>query len=289
VSEASFERFRRMMDLMQFESLPLFSKPHFQWNLTTDYVGRRFVYRPDTESTMDDARRMIERFRLGEGAIVLAETQTAGRGRAGRTWVSPPDVNLYFTLVLQPEADEARCLAYVAPLAIAHAVEDVAAANGVTLRADLKWPNDVQIEGRKVAGVLIETTQNAAGRLFAFVGVGLNVNLDVAAYPEISDIAVSLRDACGFTIHREEVLAAFCNHFEALYERARKGDNAPFMEWRSRLVNLGRPVIANGAIARIEGVAVDVDADGGLVIELADGSRTIVEAGDVTLSSTPRS
>ena len=68
------------MNTMQFETLPLFSKPHFQWLLTTDYVGRRFVYRPESESTMDDARRMLERFRLSACAVVLAETQTAGRG-----------------------------------------------------------------------------------------------------------------------------------------------------------------------------------------------------------------
>lgn len=284
MSDSSFERFRRMMDSMEFETLPLFSKPHFSWNLTTDYVGRRFVYRPDSDSTMDDARRMIERFRLTNGALLLAEKQTAGRGRAGRSWVSPPDVNLYFTIILTPEPEDVRCLAYVAPLAIARAIEDVAAKKGVSLRPDLKWPNDVLTDGKKVAGVLIETTATAQGRLVALVGIGLNVNLEVAAYPEIRDIATSLKEALGFSIPREECLAAVCNHFEALYESARGGSEEPFAEWRDRLINLGRPVVANGARERVEGIAVDVEDDGALIIEQADGQRVSVEAGDVTLS-----
>ena len=279
------ERFRRMMDRMEFETLPLFSKPHFSWNLKTDYVGRRFVYRPVSESTMEDARRMQGRFRLTNGALLLTETQTAGRGRAGRNWVSPPDVNLYFTLILTPPPEGVRSLAPVTPLAVAHAIEELAAGLGVDLKPDLKWPNDVLIDGKKVAGLLVETTTNDEGTLVALVGVGVNVNVEVAGYPEISDIATSLRDRFGFSVPREELLAAFCNHFEALYETALAGSLAPFEEWRRRLVNLGQPVVANGSVARIEGVAVDVDTEGALVIEQADGRRLTVEAGDVTLGA----
>src|SRR6266496_2352128 len=82
--------FRFMVDYVYGDALPTFSKPHFQWKLLTDYMGRRFVYRPVAESTMDDARRMLERMRLTSGAVILADSQTAGRGRNGRTWVSPP-------------------------------------------------------------------------------------------------------------------------------------------------------------------------------------------------------
>jgi BirA family transcriptional regulator, biotin operon repressor / biotin---[acetyl-CoA-carboxylase] ligase len=283
LADSSFERFRRMMDSMEFETLPLFSKPHFSWNLSTDYVGRRFVYRPESESTMDDARRMLERFRLTDGALLLAERQTAGRGRVGRSWVSPPDVNLYFTIILTPGPADVRCLAYVAPLAVAKAVEEIAGTKGVELRPDLKWPNDVLIDGKKVAGVLIETTSTTEGRLVALIGIGINVNLHTTDYAEIRDVAISLKDALGFAIAREEVLAAACNHFEALYESARGGNLAPFQEWRERLVNLGRPVVANGTHEQVEGIAVDVADDGALIIERLNGERVSVEAGDVTL------
>jgi BirA family transcriptional regulator, biotin operon repressor / biotin---[acetyl-CoA-carboxylase] ligase len=286
VTQDSFERFRRQMELMQFETLPLFSKPYFSWKLDTDYIGRRLVYRPETESTMDDARRMLERFRLSNGALVLAESQSAGRGRAGRGWVSPPDVNLLFTLVLLNEnREQQRPLAYVTPLAIALAIEETLAVRGVELSVDLKWPNDVQIEGRKVAGVLIETTETETGQPVALVGAGVNVNMDVLLYPEIAAIATSVRQAAGIELPREELLAAICNRVEALYEQALAGSEAPLEAWRSRLITLGKEVTASGAGEPVHGIAVDVDADGALIIETAAGERVRVEAGDVTLSA----
>ncbi|MGE0687953.1 MAG: biotin--[acetyl-CoA-carboxylase] ligase [Dehalococcoidia bacterium] len=271
---------------MQFESLPLFSKPYFSWKLTTDVIGRRLVYRPDTESTMDDARRMLDRFRLTSGAVVLAETQSEGRGRDGRSWVSPPDVNLLFTIVLMTDSlADVRPLAYVTPLAIALAIEETLAERGIDLRTDLKWPNDVQIDGLKVAGVLIETTETAEGQPVALVGVGLNVNMDVSLFPELDGIATSIKVAAGIELPREELLAAVCNHVESLYDEALNGSDAPFGAWKDRLITLGREVTASGAGETIQGVAVDVDYDGTLVIETAEGRRHRVDAGDVTLSA----
>lgn len=269
-----------MFDVRVGDPLPLFSKPYFQWGLTTDYVGRRFVYRPATESTMDDAKRMIQRFNLQNGALVMAETQTAGRGRLGRNWVSPPDVNLYFTIVLYPSESGLRPLPYVTPLAVARAIEDVTSARGYNLEIDLKWPNDVQIGGKKVAGVLIET-EHGLERPVAFVGVGINVNLDVSAHPEITDIATSLLAATGTHMPREEVLSGFCNHFELLYEEAKGGSRRPFEEWKARLITLGQQVQARMPGGVVEGLAIDVTDEGILVIELTDGRRVLVEAGDV--------
>jgi BirA family biotin operon repressor/biotin-[acetyl-CoA-carboxylase] ligase len=286
MAETFFERFRRQMDDMQFESMPLFSRPHFSWNLRTDYVGRRLVYRPRTDSTQDDARGMLSRWPLPSGAIILAEGQTSGRGRDGRAWVSPPDVGLYFTLLVYTQPETLRSLAYVTPLAIALAAEEAVAKQGASIRAGLKWPNDILIDDRKLAGVLIETTESQDGEPVALVGVGINVNLDVAIYPEIASIATSLRDALGYDVPREEVLAAFCNHFEALYAAAVAGSTEPFEAWKQRLVTLGRDVIATGA-ETIRGRAIDVDPDGALIIETAAGARIRVYAGDVTLSATP--
>lgn len=269
-----------MFDIQIGDALPLFSKPHFQWGLTTDYVGRRFVYRPATESTMDDAKRMIQRFNLQNGALVMAETQTAGRGRLGRQWISPPDVNLYFTIVLYPSDNGLKPLPYVTPLAIARAIEEVTSARGFDLRLDLKWPNDVQIGGKKVAGVLIET-EHGVERPTAFIGAGINVNLEVGEHPEIRDIATSVRDATGATMPREEVLSAFCNHFESLYETAKAGNQAPFEDWKARLITLGQQVQARTPSGVVDGLAVDTAADGALILELPDRTRVAIEAGDV--------
>jgi BirA family biotin operon repressor/biotin-[acetyl-CoA-carboxylase] ligase len=269
---------------MQFESLPLFSKPLLSWNLHTDYVGRRFIYRPSTESTLDDARRMLERWNVQHGAILLAESQTAARGRAGRSWVSPPDVNLHFTLLLRTGGHDMRVLGYVTPLAIAEAIEEVARSHGFELRVDLKWPNDALIDGRKVAGVLTETAESQEGEPVALVGVGINVNMEVESYPEIADIATSVKHALGFELPRELVLAAFCDHVERLYEQAISGSRRPFEAWKQRLVTLGREVNASGGGQTLRGTAVDVTDDGALVIETSDGEKHTVEAGDVTLS-----
>ncbi len=284
MSESFFERFRRQMDLMEFETLPLFSKPLFSWNLHTDYIGRRFIYRPSTESTMDDARSMLQRWRFQDGAVMLAEMQTAGRGRSGRAWVSPPDVNLHFTVILRTVDRDMRSLSYVAPLAIAEAIEAMAASHGASLRVDLKWPNDALIDGRKVAGVLIETASTPEDEAVALLGVGINVNIDPAAYPEIADIATSVKAALGFEVPREVLLASFCDHFERLFEEASSGSRRPFEAWKQRLVTLGSEVVATGGGQELRGVAVDVNDDATLVIETPDGIRHAVEAGDVTLS-----
>jgi BirA family biotin operon repressor/biotin-[acetyl-CoA-carboxylase] ligase len=275
--------FRFMVDYQYGDALPTFSKPHFQWKLLTDYMGRRFVYRPVAESTMDDARRMLERMRLTPGAVILADSQTEGRGRNGRTWVSPPDVNLYFTFLLFPEPRAVRPLAYVTPLAVAAAIEEVAAAVGKKIVPDLKWPNDVLVDGRKIAGVLIEV-DHLPDRLAAIVGVGINVNLDPDDFEEISGIATSIKAAIGAPVAREEVLASFCNHFESLYEEALSGSLRPFEAWRDRLVTLNRRVVAEVDGISLAGRAVAVAEDGALIVERDDGVRERIEAGDVVLT-----
>jgi BirA family biotin operon repressor/biotin-[acetyl-CoA-carboxylase] ligase len=272
--------FRWMIDYQFGDQLPIFSKPYFQWHLHTDYVGRRFIYRPISESTMDDARRMLERINLPQGALVLAESQSAGRGRAGRSWVSPPDVNLYFTLLLFPPPQRLRPLAYVTPLAVAKAIESFSKQKGVPVVPDLKWPNDVQIGGKKVAGVLIET-EHAPERVVALVGVGVNVNLETARFEEIAGLATSLKDATGLELPREELLAAICNEFEPLYEEALSGSRGPFEDWKSRLVTLGQDVTVSTPDGAFQGRAVDVEDDGALLVALEDGRTRRVEAGDV--------
>ena len=143
-----------------------------------------------------------------------------------------------------------RVLSYVTPLAIAEAIEDVASQHGAELHVDLKWPNDAQIDGRKVAGVLIETAETQDGEPVALVGAGINVNMDVASYPEIADIATSVKQALGFEVHREVLLAAFCNHFERLYEEATSGSRRPFDAWKQRLVTLGRKSTRRAVVRR---------------------------------------
>ena len=208
------------------------------------------------------------------GAVVFAEEQTAGRGRFGRRWVSPAGKNLYLTLVLRPDAGRLRRLSMVAPLALCRAIESV-----TSLRPAIKWPNDVLVGERKLAGVLIEGESSGADLLFALVGIGLNVN-DPIDDPDIAGIATSLSRETGIETPREPVLAALLNELEGAYS-APSADL--YGEWRSRIAILGQPVRLTFRDEVYEGTAEDVDDEGSLILRLTDGTQKTFEAGEVTL------
>jgi BirA family biotin operon repressor/biotin-[acetyl-CoA-carboxylase] ligase len=248
----------------------------FAPNLTTRVFGRTLIFYDTVASTMDVARAQA----LGgaeEGTLALADEQTAGRGRMGRSWFAPPASNLLLTIVLRPPAHIVRRIAMIAPLAVCHAVEDIAG-----LRPDIKWPNDVQIAGKKLAGILIEQDTNHPARPFVLAGVGINVNFDPREHDEIRDTATSLCVELGREVEREPLLASFLVQFERLYDAAKRGES-PYDAWRARLVTIGQPVTVTSPGNSIEGVAEDVDAEGALVVRTDDGQRVTIEAGDVTL------
>jgi BirA family biotin operon repressor/biotin-[acetyl-CoA-carboxylase] ligase len=252
-------------DLTRFHSL-----------LKTRAFGRNFIFEPSVGSTMDVARDAALRGAV-EGTLAAADEQTAGRGRLGRTWVTPSAVNLASTLLLRPPRSVLRDIAMMTPLAICHAVQDAAG-----IRPDIKWPNDVQIGGKKVAGILIESDLSDEHRPFVLVGAGINVNFDPREYEEIRDVATSLRVETGHDVDRESLLASYLAHFERLYDEAKAGESTRD-RWRERLITIGQQVRAAWPGGSAEGVAQDVDASGALIVRQADGTLVTVEAGDVTL------
>ena len=253
-----------------------FDVTRFHTLLRTKSFGRNLIFEPTVGSTMDVARDAALR-RAAEGTVALADEQTAGRGRLGRSWITPPATNIAATLLLRPQASVLREIAMIAPLAVCHAVQDVAG-----IRADIKWPNDVQVGGKKLAGILIETDLTAPHGGFVLVGTGINVNFDPREHAEIRHTATSLRAELGRDIDREVLLASHLAHFEGLYTAAQSGESMRD-RWRERLVTLGKDVRATWQGGAAEGIAEDVDADGALLIRTADGALTRVEAGDVTL------
>lgn len=249
--------------------------PALESALETQTLGRRLIYLTSTTSTMDVARAEAEAD-AAEGTIVVAEEQTAGRGRFGREWVSPAGKNVYVTVLLRPAIDRLRRLSMLAPLATVLAIEEAA---GVT--ALIKWPNDVLLSGRKVSGVLIDTELAGAEPRYALVGIGINVNFDIPADSEISGIATSIKAETGREVPREPVLAALLNHIERLY---RQEEAEPIRAaWKSRLDTLGKDVRLNFHGEVHEGLAEDVDAEGNLVLLRPDGTRQAFSAGEVTL------
>ena len=244
--------------------------------LTTEFIGRRIVYLSSTGSTMDVARREAEEG-AEEGTVVVAEEQTAGRGRFGRTWVSPTGKNIYTTLILRPDARGLRLLSVIAPLAVCQAAEHLA-----TISAQIKWPNDVIVNGRKLSGILIENEFSGSMARYALVGIGVNVNFDVEESAEIAMLATSLKREAGREISREGLLAALLNHFEELYRGASRASDV-LSAWKSRLETLGRTVTVTFRGQSHVGVAEDVDERGNLLLRQPDGSLMTIEAGEVTL------
>jgi BirA family biotin operon repressor/biotin-[acetyl-CoA-carboxylase] ligase len=160
-------------------------------------------------------------------------------------------------------------------LAVAEAIEQVA-----VVKADLKWPNDVQIQGRKVAGILVESGV-ARSKTFAVIGIGLNVNLAITSCPDIAAIATSLSDETGHPIDAMAVLRAQVSAIETMYL-----DVSPdiiFERWQKRLVTIGSRVRAAGINTAIKGLATGVTKEGSLVVRSEEGIEHIIIAGDVTL------
>ena len=248
---------------------------HVRRLLTTGRFGREIRYFASIGSTMDDARAH-PRAGAAEELAVVADEQTAGRGRLGRTWVAPAGVNLYVSILVRPPLAVLKRLGMVAPLAVADAVREVAG-----LDVAFKWPNDILIGGRKLCGVLIEGELAGQRPDFAVVGIGLNVNLEPDRYPEIAGTATSLARELGRPVSREATLAALLNAFERCYDR--EDGEALRLAWRACLETLGREVTVTFAGRSEEGIAEDVDAEGALVMRRADGSTVALPAGEVTL------
>lgn len=227
-------------------------------------------------STSDEARRLA-RADAPEGTLVTARVQTAGRGRQGRSWVSPRG-NLYASLVLRPKAPMARAaqLGFAAGLAVADALAAFAPKTSVVT---LKWPNDVLLDGRKAAGILLESEGDAAGRV-AFVVIGIGVNL--AAYPADTEFpATSLKAVAGTAPTPEAFLATLAPALALWYERWRADGFAGLRRaWLERAAGLGQALRARLPGETVEGRFAGLDDDGMLLLD-APGGRRRIAAGDV--------
>jgi BirA family transcriptional regulator, biotin operon repressor / biotin---[acetyl-CoA-carboxylase] ligase len=216
-----------------------------------------------------------------EGTVVIADAQREGRGRLGKPWFSPPGVNLYLSVLLKPpiRLNEARFFALIGSLAIADAVE----AQGV--KAQVKWPNDVLVNDKKIAGVLAEV-QTHDGRVEQVVlGMGVNLNIDRLSmdrvFGDVAAGATSVREATGRTIDRTAFAARLLESLEQRYfDFLAHGKRPLLKEWRSRSF-LGRRVTVREEDMHVEGVAIDLDEEGCLLVNLDDGSTVHVREGEV--------
>jgi BirA family biotin operon repressor/biotin-[acetyl-CoA-carboxylase] ligase len=227
---------------------------------------RRF---PVVTSTMDVGRELAEQG-APEGLVVVADEQRAGRGRAGRAWYSPPGQSLYLSLLLRP-ALGARQIGWLTMIGALAVLDGLAHLSSLDARLSLKWFNDVLLNGRKLAGVLVEASFVADRLDYAILGIGLNVNTCFADAPEeVRQRATSLRQAFGREFDRDDVLARLLAAFGARYQRL---PASPLADYIGHLETLGRPVRLCAGHEIIEGAAVRVQEDGALVVMTAAGER----------------
>ncbi len=256
-----------------------FDQAAFSARLNTTVLGYPLIYLDSVLSTQDVARQAA-RDGAAEGLAVVAGQQTAGKGRAGRTWWSPPSGGLYLSLLLRPDLPGDLVSWTTMALALG-AVEAIEAVCGV--RPDIKWPNDLLVHGRKLAGVLAEGAFTGSSLDYVVAGIGLNLAVDFSDRPELAGVAVSLHTVARQPVDPAELLAALLARTEVHYLAMRAGDS-PLAAWQARLHTLGQPVTATMAGGRVlRGMAAAVLPDGGLRIDLDDGGSEVVWASDVTL------
>jgi BirA family biotin operon repressor/biotin-[acetyl-CoA-carboxylase] ligase len=261
--------------------MPGFRLAQFQQDLRTQVIGRPCQYCPAVSSTNTIARTLGQQGAI-EGTIVVADAQTAGRGQAGRVWISPPERNLYVSIILRPALAPAQAplLSLLAAVALVDTLRQEAVSCGV------KWPNDVLIGDRKVAGILTEMETDGEHVHFVVVGIGVNVNMTGAELLRylgpIAHTATSLQIALGREIGRERLLAALLSLLEEWYRRfCADGTTALCAAWEERSLMLGRRIGARTADGEWEGVAEGIDAMGRLRLAQDDGTRCSLTSAEV--------
>lgn len=244
-------------------------------------IGQRIVCLPETGSTNQDAFRLAEEGAV-EGTVVLADRQTAGKGRLGRQWASPGGVNLYLSVVLRPELPpyEAPQLTFLSAVAVARAIEDETG-----LKPAIKWPNDLLLGGHKIAGLLNEMNAETDRIGFVILGIGVNLNMAADQFPaDLRTPATSLKLALGRPVERNRFAARLLAALDDEYARFRRAGFGPVREaWSQRCNAYGRQVSVEVAGKLLVGDFSGIDHDGALLVGRLDGRCERVMSGDVTV------
>jgi BirA family biotin operon repressor/biotin-[acetyl-CoA-carboxylase] ligase len=231
-------------------------------------------YFDQLESTNKTAEQFAKKG-AADRTIVVANRQTGGKGRKGNTWYSPPDVNLYFSIILHPPMNRLHYLPFITALAIVKSLQ------GEGLHADIKWPNDILVSHKKIAGILIETSVEQGQLSYAIIGAGINVNQ--SEFPdELKSIATSILLEKETAVAREKFLPAVLSNLESFYSNLSDltwGDLASEVEKHSTYVR-GCSVTMTAGDGTVEGITAGLDSFGGLMIETPAGSKTYY-AGEV--------
>lgn len=258
----------------------MFGKNELESCMDTKWAGRPVHYFDELSSTNIQAKLEAESG-AAEGTLVVADMQTAGRGRRGRTWNSPAGINVYFTLILKPSyvPDKASMVTLVMALAVAEGIYE---ACGV--KAEIKWPNDVVVNGRKVCGILTEMSAEREMIRHVVIGVGVNVGLQEFP-PEIEAVATSLQAECRREVSKADLAANIMKSFEKYYENFQQNTDLSGIreKYNGLLVNQDREVCVLDPKGEFRGIARGINESGELLVEREDGSVAEVYAGEVSV------
>lgn len=244
-------------------------------------IGRDIRVFQETTSTNDIADK-LGRDGVPEGAVIFAESQSKGRGRLGRNWVSPKGKGLWFSVLLRPPLPPqlATQITIASATALRRALSSLPG-----VEAEIKWPNDILIRGKKVCGILTEMSAEVDKIKHIVLGVGVDVNFDEEDFPpDVRKIATSLRIEMNAMVHRAKLAAIILHELDSDYGRILKGDFPSIAEeWEHHCTTLGRRVEIAGPQRVIQGQAEALDAEGALLVRTEHGRLERIIGGDVTI------
>ncbi len=254
--------------------------PQTPYKIQQTFLGYKIHHYSSVSSTNDTAKEHAKKSDE-EKIVILAETQTHGKGRLGRQWISP-EGGLWFSIILHPRIrpKEALKLTFIMSLAVAKTIKTL-----FGLNTEVKWPNDVLVNSRKICGILTETTTKGDAVEFVVVGVGINANVELEFFPSnLQSTVTSLKHELGHKIKLGALTRGILQSFEHRYKRFLAGLwNALLQEWKSMATFLGQRVEVISFDEVLVGEAWDIADDGALIIRLPDGVLKKVVAGDVTV------
>lgn len=245
-------------------------------------IGNRLEYLKQTSSTNVDAFQLAEDG-APEGTVVLADSQSGGKGRRGRLWVSPAGVNLYCSVILRPAIMpyEAPQLTFLSAVAVARAIELTTG-----LVPEIKWPNDILISGKKVAGLLNEMSAETDGVNFVILGIGVNLNMTAELFPaDLRQPATSLLLESGVPVDRSRFSSAMLNELDRLYSDFQSNGFGPVREeWQRRCSASGKRVhVSDSGTECAEGHFIGIDSQGALLLRSDDETVHRITCGDVRI------
>lgn len=265
----------------------LLTPEEIQTDLATKIFGQSIHYLEEVTSTQDEARRLAESG-AAEGTLVVAEAQVAGRGRRGRHWMSPPRTGIYLSVILRPHLEPFNIaqIPIVVGIAVCQSIAEISA-----LQPRIKWPNDVLVGGKKVAGILVEMSAEPERVHYVILGIGINVNPPASTFPNsLQPSATSLAEAAGQLVSRRMLVQTLLGNLEALYDEFKlTGFQALRERWRRWDKTIHSWVQIEDASGSFVGYALDIDKDGALIVKDGEGVVRRVLAGDATLKQYPGS